>query len=255
MDQRGGDGRFNGGIEVIATSCGQEFLEFRNVGREDRLCFEQDHPSQEAGGNLEDESAKGETLYDDENTAMEDLAKALQQRDRLQDELRAFQENLDNANMEVNSWRDKLTTAAVELRNHREGLDTAFIELNNCQDLRESARRGLEDVDRKTVELNHDRTRSDRDRCRRATEYRMTVEGELNENLGKLGQLAKHTAQATHALSCGVPDRECIEAKYLQEVLEMIENSEGEALEGGRQASRWRSPWWKDNLGRAWAEV
>ena len=25
MDQRGGDARFNGGIEVIAISCGQEF--------------------------------------------------------------------------------------------------------------------------------------------------------------------------------------------------------------------------------------
>ena len=47
---------------------------------------------EEAGGNLEGESAKGETPYHNENTAMEDLVKALQQRDRLQDELRGFQE-------------------------------------------------------------------------------------------------------------------------------------------------------------------
>ena len=172
---------------------------------------------------MEDESEKGETLHDDENTAMEDLAKALQQRDRPQDELRGFQENRDNANMEVNNYRDKLNTAAIELYNCREGPDTAFIELNNCQHLLASARRGLEDVDRKTVELKatdaHDRTRSHRDRCRRATKY-MTVEGEINESLGKL---ASSSMALREPLSCGVPDRECNEAKYLQEALNMIE--------------------------------
>ena len=77
----------------------------------------------EAGGNLEDESAKRETLYDDENAAMEDLAKALQQWERLQDELRGFQENMDNANVEVNNCQARLNTAV-------NGLDNAFIELN-----------------------------------------------------------------------------------------------------------------------------
>ena len=56
---------------------------------------------------------------------MEYLVKALQQRERLQDELRGFQENLDNANMEVNICWDELNTAVG-------GLDTAFIELNSC---------------------------------------------------------------------------------------------------------------------------
>ena len=45
MDQTGGDGLFNGRIEVIAISCGQKFPEFWNAGREDCLCFEQDHPT------------------------------------------------------------------------------------------------------------------------------------------------------------------------------------------------------------------
>ena len=31
-------------IEVIAISCGQEFPELLNAGREDCLCSEQDHP-------------------------------------------------------------------------------------------------------------------------------------------------------------------------------------------------------------------
>ena len=44
MDRRGGDGRFNGGIEVIAISCGQECSKFRDAGRWDCFCSEQDHP-------------------------------------------------------------------------------------------------------------------------------------------------------------------------------------------------------------------
>ena len=66
---------------------------------------------------------KGETLLVDENTAMEDLAKAVEEQDHLQDELKGFHKNLDNANMEVNSCRDKLNTATVELNHRREGLD------------------------------------------------------------------------------------------------------------------------------------
>ena len=42
MDQRSGDGRFSGRITIFAINCGQQFPEFRNVGREDRLCLEQD---------------------------------------------------------------------------------------------------------------------------------------------------------------------------------------------------------------------
>ena len=38
-----------------------------------------------------------------------------------------------------------------------------------------------------------------------------------------LGQLLKDTAGATHALSCGVPDRESNGARYLQEALDTIE--------------------------------
>ena len=40
MDQRGGDGRFNGWFAVIAISWGQEIREFWNAEREDRLSFE-----------------------------------------------------------------------------------------------------------------------------------------------------------------------------------------------------------------------
>ena len=44
----------------------------------------------------------------------------------------------------------------------------------------------------------------------------------LSDSLGCLGTLIKDTAGATHALTCGVPDRESNETKYLKEALEMI---------------------------------
>ena len=44
-----------------------------------------------------------------------------------------------------------------------------------------------------------------------------------NDDLVYLGLLVKDTASATHALSCGVPDTDSNETKYLGEALEMIE--------------------------------
>ena len=52
----------------------------------------------------------------------------------------------------------------------------------------------------------------------------MSAEEELNDSLGRLGQLVRDTAGATHALSCGVPDRGSNEAKSLQEAHDMIDD-------------------------------
>ena len=68
-----------------------------------------------------------------------------------------------------------------------------------------------------------DRISFHRDQCRRATKELVSAEEELNDSLGRLGQLIKDTAGATHALSCGVGDRESNEVRYLQEALDMIE--------------------------------
>ena len=63
-----------------------------------------------------------------------------------------------------------------------------------------------------------------RERCRRFSAVFRTAEEDLYERLGRLGQLIRVTAGATHALSCGTTDRDCHEVKYLQEAFEMIEN-------------------------------
>ena len=44
MDQRSGDGWFIGRIKVLAISLWKEFSKFRDAGRKDCFCSEQDHP-------------------------------------------------------------------------------------------------------------------------------------------------------------------------------------------------------------------
>ena len=135
--------------------------------------------------------------------------------------MRAALEGLAEVEQEQERFRE-------EQKHTRDNLDTAFIELNNLRDLHDAACR-LEDAGKKTIEMMRkaddasDRISSHREQCRRATKELVTAEEELNDSLGRLGQLIKDTAGATHALSCGVPDRELNEARFLQEALDLIE--------------------------------
>ena len=45
----------------------------------------------------------------------------------------------------------------------------------------------------------------------------------MNPSLGFRGWYVKETAAANHSLTCGVPDRESNEVKYLREAAELIE--------------------------------
>ena len=54
-----------------------------------------------------------------------------------------------------------------------------------------------------------------------ATKDHMLAE-DLNKRLGCLGDLVKDTAGATHALTCGVPDRESNDVRFLQEAIDII---------------------------------
>ena len=59
--------------------------------------------------------------------------------------------------------------------------------------------------------------RAHRERCRRVSAEYGTAEEDLNECLVGMKQLIRHSAGATHALSCGTTDRDSNEARYLQE--------------------------------------
>ena len=54
--------------------------------------------------------------------------------------------------------------------------------------------------------------------------HRRSGSRDLNDSLGRMEQLMKDTAGATDALSCGAPDRDSNDVRYLQEALDMIED-------------------------------
>ena len=91
-----------------------------------------------------------------------------------------------------------------------------------CQDLQDAGKRTTET--KRKADDAHDRIRTYRFRCRRATKELETAEKDFNDSLALMSQLIKDTAGATHALSCGVPNRESNEVRYLQEALDMIED-------------------------------
>ena len=62
-----------------------------------------------------------------------------------------------------------------------------------------------------------------RERTRRITNEHARAEALVNNSLGTLGRCAREVAAAKHSLTCGVPDRESDEIKYLREATELIE--------------------------------
>ena len=52
-----------------------------------------------------------------------------------------------------------------------------------------------------------------------------------------LGRAVRAAAQATHSLTCGVPDRDSNETKYLREATELIEDWQRQ-LQGGQPVNK-----------------
>ena len=97
-----------------------------------------------------------------------------------------------------------------------------------CRDLQAAGTRTFE-VKLKAGD-SYERIQTHGDRCRRATKELETAEEDLDDSLGRMGQLKKDTVGATHALSCG----ESNEARYLQEALDMIGKFRGQGPAGER---------------------
>ena len=73
---------------------------------------------------------------------------------------------------------------------------------------------------RRRAESAHAHVHDHQDCCRRQSAVYATTMDNLNDGLGRIGELTRDTAGATHSLSCGTTDRDCDEAKYLQEALD-----------------------------------
>ena len=72
-----------------------------------------------------------------------------------------------------------------------------------------------------------------RERTRRISNEHARAEGHVNDGIGSLGRAVQAAAKATHSLTCGVPDRESNEVKYLPEATELIEGWQLQ-LQGGQ---------------------
>ena len=111
----------------------------------------------------------------------------------------------------------------------RKNTDSAYKEFSNCRallaaawfDAKEAGRRHSEL--KRQVEEAHTRTFLQRDCIRRATSDHVKAEEVLNNSVECPGTLVRETANATPALTCGVPDRESNEAKYFCEATELID--------------------------------
>ena len=71
----------------------------------------------------------------------------------------------------------------------------------------------------------------------RATKEHTKSEAAVSPSLGWLGWFVKETANATHSLTCGVPDRESNEIRYLREAAELIDERQKQ-LQGVPPVSR-----------------
>ena len=167
---------------------------------------------EQARANLEVGNPEGDLLHADVRAAMEDFDEAKQNQERMRGELKDFLESLDSAFAEFNEANRNLDDPGKGITETRKADDA------------------------------HEQMRTHRDRCRRATKEFETAEDDFNECLGSMEQLTQDTAEATHALSCGVPDRDSNEVRCLQEVLDMIEDFQRRVLARTWQKSSWWSP-------------
>ena len=129
----------------------------------------------------------------------------------------------------MEATRESMDIAFREFTSCWAHLNTAFGEVSNCGALHDASCVDLKNACQRTGELKrkaddaHERTRSHRERCRRGTKEHTKSEVAINYSLGCLGWLIKETANATHSLTCAIPDRVSKETKYLGEATDMIE--------------------------------
>ena len=153
----------------------------------------------------------------------EELDRAQKDQDRLQDELEVTCEGMVTASKEFSNCWALPNAACANVTNTSAKLNGAFREFSNCRATHEAVCAGVMKASQRTAVLKrthaeaHEKTRSHRERCRRVTNDHTRSEATVNHSLGFLEWCLKETATATHSLTCGVPDRESNEIRYLKE--------------------------------------
>ena len=109
----------------------------------------------------------------------------------------------------------KLSSASREVSNRRPTHEAI------CAEVKKASLRTT-DLKRKTMEA-HENMISHRKRTRRITNEHTRSEAAVNNSLGNLGCCVKEAAAAIHSLTCGIPDSENNEIRYLEQASELIE--------------------------------
>ena len=165
----------------------------------------------------------------------EELECTLKEQSRLQDDLDSSSDALTAATKDfTDCWAAHEATGVQPCH--------AFGEVSNRRavhdELSVAAKQALQrtlEVKRKATDLQED-VAIHRERTRRITNEHARAEGHVNDGIGSLGKALQAAARATHSLTCGVPDRERNEVKYLREATELIEEWQFR-LQGGQRMS------------------
>ena len=183
--------------------------------------------------------AEGDVFFAVASEVADELERAQNDQDRLQDELDCSCEDLAAATREFsNCWAaQEATVAAATAAAIRTSI--AFREVCTrraaheaiCAEARKAWQRAY-DLKMKASEAQ-DKVRSHGERTRRISNEQ---EAHVNDGLGSLGQAERAAAKATHCLTCGVPSRESDEVRYLREATELTEGWLMQ-LQGGRPVS------------------
>ena len=182
-----------------------------------------------------DEQEARDTLRVATLEVAEELERTLKEQGRLQDDLDNSSDALTAATKDFTDCWAAHEATGVQLCN-------AFREVSNrraaheelCVDAKKALQRTLE-AKLKATDIQED-VAIHRERTRRITNEHARAEGHVNDGIGSWVKPCKPLARATHSLTCGVPDRESNEVKYLREATELIEEWQYR-LQSGQQMS------------------
>ena len=148
------------------------------------------------------ETEEGDTLFAVAYEAGEELDRAQKDQDRLQDELEFTREGLVTAYEELaNCW----TLHNADVNSTSADSNRRATHEATCASVKKASQRTA-CLKRTRAEANG-KTRSHRESCSRITN----------------GHTRSEAGAATHSPTCGVPDRESNEIRYLKQATELIE--------------------------------
>ena len=172
--------------------------------------------------NVTHEQEAGDVLHVATLEVAEELERAMKDEGRLQDYLDCSSDALTTATKEFSDcWAAHEATGVKLCNASREVCNRRAVHEERCVDAKKALQRTFK-VKQKTTEIQKD-VAAHRERTRRITNEHARAEGHVNDGIGSLGKVLQAAAKGTHSLTCGVPDRESNETKYLREATELIE--------------------------------